>query len=226
MSVIIDSRMRKVEKEYLAKFDELVEILPQNIVYEEVSGHPDIFFCKIKNKLFRAPDLNMDIGEAGEENLGLSYPEDVKYNLCQIGDFVVHNFDFTDKKVLNFIDEVGLKKINVKQGYSNCSISVISDNACITSDTGIYEALKRENIDVILLDSNNIRLLDKNGLETKMKGFIGGASCTMENKFILFGDSDCLEEKNKLIEFLKRHNIELVDFKEMPIYDYGGIIQI
>lgn len=226
MSIIIDSRMRKVEKEYLAKFDELVEILPQDMVYEEVSGHPDIFFCKIKSKIFRAPDLNMDIGEAGEENLDLSYPEDVKYNVCQIGDFVVHNFDFTDKKVLNFIDEVGLKKINVKQGYSNCSISVISDNACITSDAGIYEALKRENIDVILLDSNNIRLLDKNGTETKMKGFIGGASHVIDSKFILFGDINFLEEKNKLIEFLKKYNIELIDFKDLPIYDYGGIIQV
>ena len=48
MKIIIDSRMREVEKEYLSRFGELVEIVPQDSVYEEISGHPDIFFTKLK----------------------------------------------------------------------------------------------------------------------------------------------------------------------------------
>ena len=51
MKLIIDSRMRKQEKECLSKFGELIEIPYQNTVYEEISSHPDIFFCKIDNKL-------------------------------------------------------------------------------------------------------------------------------------------------------------------------------
>ncbi|MCI8291370.1 MAG: hypothetical protein HFJ25_03860 [Clostridia bacterium] len=224
MKIIIDSRMRKIEKEYLSKFGKLIEVLPQNSVYDEISGHPDIFFCKLNNVLFRAPNIQIGVGIPGNENIVFIYPGDVKYNVCQIGNFVIHNFSLTDTKILEFINSSKLEKIQVNQGYSNCSISVISNNACITSDTKIYEALKLKNIDCLLLKEDSIRLLDKNGLKSKMRGFIGGASCTIDNKFILFGDSNYLKNKNELVEFLNKYNLELVDFKGLEIYDYGGVI--
>lgn len=223
MKIIIDSRMRKIEKEYLSKYGELIEIIPQNNVYEEISAHPDIFFAKINNTIYEAPELNMNICEKGDNHIGKNYPDDIKYNICQIGNFVIHNFKYTDKKILNCIDKYGLEKINVKQGYSNCSISVISEKACITSDEGIYKALKMRNIDCLLMKENNIRLLDKNGLKTKMRGFIGGATCMIKDKFILFGDRKYLENREDLIEFLKKHKKELIDFRNLEIYDYGGI---
>lgn len=134
MKIIIDSRMRDEEKRYLSSFGELIEIKPQENIYEEISGHPDIFFCKINNALFRAPNLNIDIGVLGKESVGSSYPNDVKYNVCQIGDCVIHNFNFTDKNILKYIESNKFEKLQVNQGYSNCSISVIDNNACITSD--------------------------------------------------------------------------------------------
>lgn len=59
-----------------------------------------------------------------------------------------------------------------------------------------------------------------------MHGFIGGASFKIHNKFILFGDSNYLRSKNEIINFLNKYNLELVDFKNLNIYDYGGIISI
>ena len=59
-----------------------------------------------------------------------------------------------------------------------------------------------------------------------MNGFIGGASAVINNKFILFGDVDYLQDKNKLLEFLDKYELELVDFKNLPIYDYGGVVLI
>lgn len=134
MKIIIDSRMREIEKEYLSRFGELVQILPQDSVYGEISGHPDIFFCKINNCLFRAPNLVLDLGISGRDNVGFNYPEDIKYNVCQFGNFVIHNFKYTDKNVLDYIEKNGLDKVQVNQGYSNCSTCVVSDRACITSD--------------------------------------------------------------------------------------------
>lgn len=224
MKIIIDSRMRKKEKEYLSKLGELIEILPQNSVYDEISGHPDIFFCKLNNTLFRAPNLKMELGALGNEKVGAKYPEDVKYNVCQIGNFVVHNFNLTDTKILEFINKNGLEKIQVNQGYSNCSICTISNNACITSDVKVYEALKSRNIDCLLLEEDNIRLLDRNGLKSNMKGFIGGATCKINDKFILFGDSNYLKNKSELLKFLNSYNLELIDFKGLEIYDYGGVM--
>lgn len=226
MKIIIDSRMRKEEKQYLLNFGELIEIAPQDYVYDEISAHPDIFFCKIDDTIFRAPNLEINIGILGEEDIGKNYPEDIKYNVAQVGRHVIHNFEFTDKKILDFIDRNNLNKINVQQGYSNCSTVAVSDTACITSDIGIYKAVKMNNIDCLLLQGNTIKLLDKNGLETKMNGFIGGASAVINNKFILFGDVDYLQDKNKLLEFLDKYELELVDFKNLPIYDYGGVVLI
>lgn len=224
MKIIIDSRMREVEKEYLSGFGDLVEISPQDSVYKEISGHPDIFFCKLDECLFRAPNLDMNIGVSGNAGVGCCYPEDIKYNVCQVGNFVIHNFKYTDEKILEFIDKNGLEKVQVNQGYSNCSTSVVSDRACITSDVGIYEALKNKNIDCLLLKENNIRLIDKDGLKTNMNGFIGGASCVVDNKFILFGDIKYLANKEMLLGFIEKYGLELMWFEGLEINDYGGVV--
>ena len=231
MKIIIDSRMRKIEKEYLSQYGDLIELPYQSSVYEEISSHPDIFFCKINNQIFQEPNLKLENKletklktKQGSNSVGAQYPEDIKYNICQIGKRVIHNFKYTDPAVAEYIDSTGLQKINIKQGYSKCSISVTSENSCITSDEGIYETLKRENIDVLLLDNTNIRLVDKNGLQTKMNGFIGGATAVIEDKFIIFGDSNKILDKASLIEHLNNHNLKLVDFKNLEIIDYGSII--
>lgn len=227
MEIIIDSRMRKIEKEYLSNLGKLIELPPQDTVYEEISGHPDIFFCKINDIIFRAPNIKTEIGIPGKSNVESTYPDDVKYNVCQIGKFIIHNFNFTDESIKEYINKQNnLKKIQVTQGYSNCSISVIEDNACITGDIQIYNALKTQNIDCLLVKEKTIHLLDKNGFKTKMEGFIGGSTCTINNKFILFGDINYLDNKEKLLQFIKKHKLEFINFPGLEINDYGGIIII
>ncbi len=228
MKIIIDSRMRKIEKEYLSEYGELIELPYQSSVYDEISSHPDIFFCKINNKIFSAPNVEVSkkiYCEAGQDNVELEYPFDIRYNVCQIGNSVIHNFKYTDKKILNYAKEQELKLIQVQQGYSKCSICPTSDKSCITSDEGIYKKLKQEDIDVLLV-KENINLLDKNGFKTKMKGFIGGATAVLKNKFIVFGDSCKLSNKDILQEHIQKYNLELVDFKKLEIVDYGGIVVI
>ena len=226
MKIIIDSKMRKVEKEYLAKYGDLIEIPYQNICYDEISSHPDIFFAKIDDVLFKAPNLKMNFpfGIIGNSLVEGKYPNDVRYNVCQIGNNIVHNFKYTDSKILDYIIDRKINKINVKQGYANCSICVTSDNSCITSDMNIYKSLNSFNIDSCLIDEENIKLLDKNGLETKMRGFIGGATAVISNTFILFGDIDYMKNKEVLLEHLRKYSLKLKDFKGLNIYDYGGII--
>ena len=55
-----------------------------------------------------------------------------------------------------------------------------------------------------------------------MKGFIGGATLTFDNKFILFGDINNLNSKKIIQEHLNKYNLELIDFKGIEVYDYGG----
>lgn len=138
--IIIDYRMREEEKKFLSKLGKIIEINPKANVYEEISGHPDIFICKINDKVILSPNLrednyiNIENCEYGKEYVEKKYPNDIKYNICQIGNNVVHDFRYTDERILEIVDKYNLNKIQVKQGYSNCSISVINKNACITSD--------------------------------------------------------------------------------------------
>ena len=218
MKIIIDSRMRNEEKEYLKKYGELIEIECQDCVYDEISAHPDIFFCKINDQIFQAPNLKLEKQlktQKGSSSVGKQYPDDVKYNICQIGKKIIHNFKYTDSLVNDYINSIGLEKINIKQGYTKCSIAVTSENSCITSDEGIYKTLQKENIDVLLLRDEIIHLQDKNKNITNMNGFIGGSSCIIDNKFILFGDSDKLNSKSKLVDFLNKQKLELIDFKNL-----------
>jgi len=60
MNIIIDKRMRMQEKQYLKRFGNLIELPTQKTVYEEISGHPDIFFSKINNQIFKAKNLELN----------------------------------------------------------------------------------------------------------------------------------------------------------------------
>lgn len=214
-NLIIDSRIRDIEYNYLSKFFNVIKLPLSNDVYEEISGHSDIFYTKINNQVIVAP--NAEIMEQhfilGKEKVGKEYPKDVLYNVCQIGNKVIGS-KYTDKSIK--------PDIIVKQGYVKCSIAVTSNNSCITSDKGIAKVLESNNIDVIYIEENNINLLKKDATASTMKGFIGGASFIFDNKFVLFGDSNNLSNKDKLIQHLDKYNLELVDFKGLDIYDYGG----
>ena len=214
-NLIIDSRKRDIQYNYLSKFFNVIKLPLSNDVYEEISGHSDIFYTKINNQVIVAP--NAEIMEQqfimGQEKVGNEYPKDVLYNVCQIGNKVIGS-KYTDKSIK--------PDIIVKQGYVKCSIAVTSDNSCITSDKGIAKVLESNNIDVLYIEENNINLLKKDATASTMKGFIGGASFIFDNKFVLFGDSNNLSNKDKLIQHLDKYNLELVDFKGLDIYDYGG----
>ena len=214
-NVIIDSRIRDIEYNYLSKFFNVIRLPLSNDVYEEISGHSDIFYTKINNQVIVAP--NAEVMEQqfimGKEKVGKEYPKDVLYNVCQIGNKVIGS-KYTDKSIK--------PDIIVKQGYVKCSIAVTSNSSCITSDKGIAKVLKRNNIEVLYVEENDIKLLKKDATASTMKGFIGGASFVFDNKFVLFGDSNNLSNKDKIIQHLDKYNLELVDFKGLHIYDYGG----
>ena len=139
----------------------------------------------------------------------------------------MHNFKFTDNKISEIIESKKLEKIQISQGYSNCSIAVLSENSAITTDLKIAQKLKKHNINVLYLEKiSNINLLEKNRIFSSMAGFIGGAIGKIENKIIVFGDLSKIDESGKIRDFIKQNNLELIDFKNLDVIDYGGIITI
>ena len=137
--LLIDSRVRKVEYEYLSRYFDVIKLPLSDDVYEEISGHSDIFYCKLQNKIICAPNAPIIEKEfiVGKNLVGRTYPYDVSYNACQIGDFIIGS-KYTDSMICT--------NITVKQGYTKCSICVTSKNSCITSDRGIDKILKGNGI--------------------------------------------------------------------------------
>lgn len=232
MKLIVDERIRNKELDVLKQFGEVILIKRQSIVYEQISAHPDIFISTINDKLICAPIIYDYLKEnnissiKGEKDPRQKYPGDVLYNVCQIGKYVIGNLNYCDKVVLDEINKENLIMINVKQGYSNCSICKVYDNACITSDEGIYNELIKNNIDSLLIKQNTIKLLDDKGNYSNMNGFIGGACSVIDDKFIIFGDISLLGggEAERVKIFIKKYNLKLIDFPGEEIIDYGGIV--
>lgn len=234
--LIIDERMRNIEKEKLRSLGyNLIEIKANKKAYAEISSHPDIFVCKIDKKLIveksQYENINQSIKqnnliEQGGEEISKDYPDDIKYNVCLIGKKAIHNFKYTDSKIKQELIKQNYELINVKQGYTNCSISVIDENSIIISDKGLYDTLKNKNIDILFLNYEpDIKLL-KNEEYSNKKGFVGGAISRIGNNIVVFGDLDKIDQNKNIRNFIEKRNLKIIEFKGQDVLDYGGIIEI
>ena len=232
--LIIDERMRQIEKEKLEKLGyKLIEVKTSNSVYPEISAHVDIFTCKIGNKLIIEPSQYIQIKskiptqyniEQGKEAIQKNYPYDIKYNVCTIGKNALHNFEHTEPKIKEELIKQGYKMINTTQGYTNCSIAVIDDNSAIVTDKGLYKILQKHKIDVLYLEYElDIKLLDGNRYSDR-NGFIGGAVSRIDDNIIVCGDLDKIDKDRKMRQFIEQRNLNIIDFEGLDVIDYGGIV--
>ena len=228
--LIIDERMRNIEKQKLEKMGYyLIEIKKNPNVYEEISSHVDIFACKIGDKIIVEPSVYEDISkiinvEKGDACVSSKYPEDIKYNVCIIGKKAIHRLDCTDSKIKEELIKNGYELINTKQGYTNCSIAVIDDSSAIVTDKELYKTLKSHDIDTLFLDYEpDIKLLNTDSYSNK-KGFIGGAISRIEDNIIIFGDLRKIDVDDKIRNFILQKKLSIIEFENLDVIDYGGII--
>ena len=124
--LLIDERMRDVEKQTLKNLGyELIEIKKSINVYPEISSHVDIFACKVKDKIIIEKSaykmlknkLNNDenILISGKTMISYDYPNDIKYNVCIVGNKSKHNYKHTDSKITQEIEKNKFQIINLKQ---------------------------------------------------------------------------------------------------------------
>ena len=154
------------------------------------------------------------------------YPFDIKYNVCVIGKKALHNFEYTDSRIKEELQEQGYELINTTQGYTNCSIAVIDDNSAIVTDRGLYKILQKHNIDVLYLEYEpDIKLLNKDEY-SKRNGFIGGVISRLDDKVFVSGDLNKIDRNEQIRKFIEKRNLEIIEFKGLDVIDYGGIVVI
>ncbi len=221
--VIVDKNLPWISKDRLEKLGFLlIETKPLAGFSSPLGTHPDIQICKINEKLLISePTMHQYysnllspygiIVKSGEKIAKDLYPEDSIYNLASNGEIALHNFDITDKRVLNEID---FEKINVKQGYSKCNL-LFTKTGFITSDMGIYKALKERK--ALLIEPGGI---DLEGYEY---GFIGGASGYLDKVYFI-GDVKKHKDFDKIREFLEKENTEFEILGDFNLMDFGSLI--
>ena len=200
-------------------------VLLQDFKYLDtpVSHHPDMLFSLLPSgKLLcdeRYLKANPELCETeleflvSKKHLGKLYPNDIVFDALIYDDTVYGNVSFIAPEIL----ESCKNKVNVKQGYTLCS-TLVTDKCAITADKGIYNALKRNGVDVLEISPDRIVLEGYNS------GFIGGASAfePISDTVVFFGDISAHKDFNKIADFLSEHGHSIKYLSGYPLTDFGG----
>lgn len=202
-------------------------------LYEAVAWHPDMFLHHTGgDSIVYAPGTDGALLRALEDHgfrlikggttLAPGYPADIAYNVARIGSFYFHNLRYTDPVLRNILENMGLTPVNVNQGYSKCSVSIVGENSIITSDTGIAMAAGEKGIEVLLIAAGQNILLP--GLDY---GFIGGSSGLLGKKnWAISGPASQLEAYPAIFEFLAKRNVSIVSLDSVQVMDIGTILPL
>ena len=231
MIAFIDYRTTTTEKKSLLKLNiNFIEIPKNPILYDAINGHVDIqlnIIDKKEKKIIIHKDIdNTFIQKLNDFNINYiksmsslseKYPENIILNAAILENDVVHNFKYTDKNLIASVKDKNF--INIKQGYSKCSILPIREKAIITNDKGIYDTLKKENYDILLLPPGDILLPNLD------YGFIGGVGGKIsDDSLALFGDLSYYKYGDEVKHFLNKYDIKPIYLRKGKLIDRGSLM--
>lgn len=230
---LVDKRITPAMRRSLENLNiKILDTIECNDTYNAIKFHPDIYICKLDyNNIIVAPNVydyyNKTLSQygfnviKGSSVIKYKYPNNTQYNICILGKYAIHNFDYTDKRILDYLDNNNFIKINLKQGYSKCSICVVDEKSIITSDEGVYNTVKNHNIDCLLIKKGHIDLFELN------YGFIGGCSGLISNDKLAFcGDITKHPDYDKILTFLNSKNKNIICLSKEKLLDLGSIIPL
>jgi len=228
MWIIIDNRLPAEAKQKLSTFGNLIEFESSGIVYDAISGHPDIFLCDTGSFLVAAPNTpqryldfftkNNITYKTGYQKLGNKYPATSHYNAVVTENFLIHNLKYTDKAILEACEHK--IHLHTNQAYTRCSLLGVGENNFITSDKNIEKVLLKAGLNVLFVNPEKILL------KGFPHGFFGGCCGILQNKLIVAGNLKYYKPKDSIMEFLKTNNMELVELYDGKLVDAGGLFFI
>lgn len=188
-----------------------------------VAGHPDMQLVEINGKLIVNPGsygyyskfFSKDRLVCGKNYVQGKYPDYVAYNIALSGNYALHNFKYTDPVVMEALG--GYEKINVKQGYTKCSVAT-TPFGVITADKGIINSLQNTALKFVEVSEGEISLFGK------QNGFIGGASGYSDGKMYFAGDVTSHVDYALIKKFCDEKCIEIVCLSNDKLADIGSII--
>lgn len=154
------------------------------------------------------------------DNIKSPYPNDCLLNFADIGDYIICNKSILTEEIIKLFPKKQI--IDVKQGYSKCSVCICKHNTIITDDISIYDAVSQYgNIKSLLVKKGSV------SIKKYEYGFIGGCCGLIDKDTLLFnGDLSTHTDFDKIKEFLYDNHIKYIDIKNKPLTDIGSIIPI
>lgn len=230
---IIDGRASEKIVNNLEKFNiKVVRTIKCNELQESISYHPDIVLHPINhNTVIVAPNvfdyyyeklspLGIKILK-GNAILDSKYPKDIAYNVGRLKNIAIHNFKYVDEKLKFYLEKEKIELINVKQGYTKCSLAIVDDISGITADVCIYKKLSELGYNMLLIEPGHINLFNEK------YGFIGGASGNYSKDIIMFtGRLDKHPDNIRIENFIKNRNKKILYLSNEDIIDLGTIITL
>ncbi|MFI3206608.1 MAG: hypothetical protein R3Y33_05130 [Clostridia bacterium] len=225
MRILISGEISKYYKA-LSQYNYEIILTQKNTNLDcRTSYHSDLQVLRLKNNIifvlnnnnYEFDDLKTVYTEKTPTNL---YPNDCLLNCLILGCKVFCLIKGIDIKLKKYLIENDYELINVKQGYSKCSVLKLNENAIITADINIAEKAKENGIDVLLISQGDIELADYD------YGFIGGASAVIENKVFFFGNINLHSDANIIFDFINKYNMEIVCLSDDKLNDIGGFVEL
>lgn len=202
--------------------------VPDNpFVDKRLSGHADLsIFHAGGNRLILAPYLSDSEFSLKMQKIGFNVTcADIKQGEKYpnaVGDNLIYNKKVSAAEaVRSFTINSDSRLVDTKQGYARCSVCIVDDNSIITADRGICDACRNTGIDVLLISQGYVNF---SGFDY---GFLGGSSFKISERRIAFtGSLDSHPDKNRIMEFLIKRNIEAVFLTDLPVFDIGSGIPV
>ena len=214
-------------------FDKLsikvVSVTKNPLLDQPVSKHADILCNYVGKSTFLVDKNQVELYNFIENNNGESviieniqspYPNDCLLNFADIGDYVICNKSILTEEIVKYLPNKSI--IDVKQGYSKCSVCICKHNTIITDDKSVYNAvLQYDSINSLLIEKGSVRINKYD------YGFIGGCCGLVDKNLLLFnGDLSLHSDFDKIKNFLYDNGINYIDIKGKPLTDIGSIIPI
>ena len=199
------------------------------------ASHPDMLAMRIGDKIIAENGYAEDNATLFEEiaslcpgitvkraDIALSdkYPGDCRLNALLMSDRLFARTESVATEILTAASSLGMKIIDVRQGYPACTVLALGDSHAITADCGMARALRAEGIEVLLIDDGGILLPPYD------YGFVGGAAGVHGNKVYFIGDLATHGNFEEIRDFCKAAGYEPTSLISGALLDLGRIIFI
>lgn len=228
MKLAIGARYRCKLETTLQHHNVKVIWLPDNTdVDERLSGHADLSVFCAENTVIAANEAYPCIVNSLTFDGSIfrcsakqcpAYPKDASLCVCHTGKYMIYNPRTADPIILERIHGI---PIETNQGYTKCSVCVVSDDAIITSDDAIASRANKSGMDVLKIKPGHIELA---GFDY---GFIGGAAFLIgKNKLAFTGVLSAHPDEERILAFLNKYGLEPVFLTNDSIFDIGGAVAL